>query len=143
MARVLVVEDDPWIAWMIADDLAERGYQVTTARDGADALKRLAAARPDAIVLDLMMPGINGWEFVERYQQRTGGRAIPIVIVSAARAVSRSLEHKGVRQFLPKPFDLEQLARSVAEAVASSAAPPPTAAQHAPGAQEPSAVVHP
>jgi CheY-like chemotaxis protein len=123
MARVLVVEDDAWIAWMIADDLADRGYQVSTARDGAEALRRLEAARPDAIVLDLMLPGINGWQFVERYQQCTGGWAIPIVIVSAARAVPRSLEHKGVRHFLPKPFDVEQLARSVAEAVASTVVP--------------------
>src|ERR687884_1972849 len=106
MARVLVVEDDPWIAWMIADDLAERGYQVTTARDGADALKRLAAARPDAIVLDLMMPGINGWEFVERYQQRTGGRAIPIVIFSAGRGGFRTPQHKSGGPVLPKPFGL-------------------------------------
>jgi CheY-like chemotaxis protein len=142
MARVLVVDDDAWIAWMIADDLADRGYEVATARNGAEALKCLAAAPPDAIVLDLMMPGITGWEFVERYQQRTGGRAIPIVIVSAARAVPRSLEHKGVRHFLPKPFDLEQLARSVAEAVASSAAPRLVAAPQAPGAKEPSALAH-
>ena len=119
MARVLVVEDDAWIAWMIAADLAERGYQVSTARDGAEALRRLKATRPDAIVLDLMLPKMNGWDFVERYQEHTGGRAIPIVVVSAAGAVPRSLERRGVRQFLAKPFDVEQLARSVAEAVVS------------------------
>ena len=140
MPHVLVVDDDPWIAWMIADDLSERGYQVTTARSGAEALKRLEAERPHAIVLDLMMPGINGWDFVERYQQRTDGRPIPIVVVSAARAVPRSFEHKGVRQFLPKPFDLEQLARSVAEAVAASAAPHLIADEQAPGAKESSAL---
>ena len=120
MARVLVVEDDAWIAWMITDDLAERGYEVSTARDGAEALRRLKTTRPDAIVLDLMLPGMNGWDFVERYQERTGGRVIPIVVVSAAGAVPRSLEARGVRHFLPKPFDLEQLARSMAEALASA-----------------------
>ena len=75
MARVLVVEDDAWIAWMIADDLADRGYEVSTARDGAEALRCLKITRPDAIVLDLMLPGMNGWDFVERYQERTGGVA--------------------------------------------------------------------
>ena len=75
MVRVLVVEDDAWRAWMIADDLAERGYAVSTARDGAEALRRLAAARPDAIVLDLMLPKMHAWDFVERYQERTGGVA--------------------------------------------------------------------
>ena len=57
---------------------------------------------------------------VERYQERTGGRVIPIVVVSAAGAVPRSLERRGVRHFLPKPFDVEQLVRSVAEALAAA-----------------------
>ena len=77
MARVLVVEDDTWIAWMIADDLADRGYDVSTAHDGAEALRRLETTRPDAIVLDLMLPKMNGWDFVERYQERTGGGRDP------------------------------------------------------------------
>jgi CheY-like chemotaxis protein len=93
--------------------------EVSTAGNGAEALRRLEAARPDAIVLDLMLPKINGWDFVERYQERTGGRVIPIVVVSAAGAVPRSLERRGVRHFLPKPFDVEELARSVADALAS------------------------
>jgi DNA-binding NtrC family response regulator len=63
---------------------------------------------------------MNGWDFVERYQERTGGRVIPIVVVSAAGAVPRSLERRGVRHFLPKPFDVEQLARSVADALAAA-----------------------
>jgi CheY-like chemotaxis protein len=119
VARVLVIEDDAWIAWMIADDLAERGYEVSTAGNGAEALRRLEAARPDAIILDLMLPKMHGWDFVERYQERTRGRVIPIVVVSAAGAVPRSLERRGVRHFLPKPFDVEELARSVADALAS------------------------
>lgn len=120
MTRILVIEDDAWIAWMIADDLADRGYDVKTARDGAEALRCLKSARPDAMVLDLMMPRMNGWDFVERYQERTGGRVIPIVIVSAAGAVPRSLKRRGVCNFLSKPFDVEELARSVADAVAST-----------------------
>jgi CheY-like chemotaxis protein len=120
MPRVLVIEDDAWIAWMIADDLADRGYEVSRARDGAEALRRLQPVGPDAIVLDLMLPKINGWDFVERYQERTGGRVIPIVVVSAAGAAPRSLERKGVRHFLSKPFDVEELARSVADALAST-----------------------
>ena len=120
VARVLVIEDDAWIAWMIADDLADRGYEVSTARDGAEALRRLRPARPDAIVLDLMLPRVNGWDFVERYQERTGGRVIPIVVVSAAGAVPRLPGRKGVRNFLSKPFDVEELARAVADALAST-----------------------
>ena len=119
MPRVLVIEDDAWIAWMIADDLTDRGYEVSTARDGAEALRRLQPVRPDAIVLDLMLPGMNGWDFVERYHERTGGRVIPIVVVTAACAEPGSLERRGVRHFMRKPFDVEELARSLADALAS------------------------
>ena len=114
--RVLVVEDDLSIAWVICDDLTERGHQVVLADNGLEALKRVEEARPDAIVLDLMMPFMHGWDFVERYQERTGGEVIPIIVVSAARAVPRSLEDRGVRGYLAKPFDLEDLARSLEEA---------------------------
>jgi CheY-like chemotaxis protein len=121
VARVLVVEDDAWIAWIVAEDLAERGYEVTTARDGAEALRRLGHARPDVIVLDLMMPGLNGWDFIDRYQDTTAGTEIPIVVVSASGSGSKSLGARGVRQFLPKPFDLEELASSVADSVPAAA----------------------
>src|SRR6266702_3485367 len=65
---VLVVEDDPWIQWMIADDLADRDYDVKTASDGVEALAQLAEGRPDVIVLDLILPRSSGWDVVERYR---------------------------------------------------------------------------
>jgi len=57
---VLVVEDDPWIQWMIADDLADRGYEVITAQDGLEALAHVTEIQPDVIVLDLMLPRSSG-----------------------------------------------------------------------------------
>jgi twitching motility two-component system response regulator PilH len=112
---VLVVEDDPWIAWMVADELADRGCEVSMAGDGAEALHQIEESRPDVIVLDLMLPRMHGWDFVEQYQQHTGGTRLPIIVVSAAGAVPRSLEKRGVRHYLRKPFDLEELAQCVAD----------------------------
>jgi twitching motility two-component system response regulator PilH len=114
VTHVLVVEDDPWIAWMVADELTDRGCQVSMAGDGTEALHQLEESRPDVIVLDLMLPTMHGWDFVERYQQHTGGTRLPIIVVSAAGAVPRSLEKRGVRHYLRKPFDLEELANCVA-----------------------------
>jgi CheY-like chemotaxis protein len=112
---VLVVEDDPWIQWMIADDLADRGYEVTTARDGVEALKRIGEMRPDVIVLDLMLPRSDGWQFTQRYQRLTGGEVIPIVVVSGTRRPDLPDAAVGVLRSLPKPFDIEELARAVAQ----------------------------
>src|SRR5262249_18358315 len=85
MTCVLVVEDDRGIQWMIADDLADRGHTVLTACDGKEALECLRGTRPEVIVLDLVLPRVDGWEFARRYRTITGGSAIPIVVVSAAR----------------------------------------------------------
>ena len=115
MTCVLVVEDDPWIQWMIADDLADRGYEVITAQDGVEALERIGEIRPDVLVLDLMLPRSDGWELAERYRALTGGEPIPIVVVSAARNADLPDASRGVRRYLPKPFDIEELARAVAQ----------------------------
>lgn len=115
LTRVLVVEDDPWIQWMIADDLADRGHEIITAYDGVEALERIGEARPDIIVLDLMLPRSDGWELTRRYQAVTGGEVIPILVVSAARTPDLPDASRGVCRHLRKPFDMEELARAVVE----------------------------
>jgi DNA-binding response OmpR family regulator len=117
--RVLVVEDDASIAALIADELACAGFDVVLAANGADAMAELDNSRPDAIVLDLMLPVVHGWAFIEQYREHTGGAPIPIIVVSAAGAVTRSMESLGVCHFLPKPFLPEELGRLVAEVVAA------------------------
>src|ERR1043166_5267607 len=102
MARVLVVEDDMPIATMIADELGDAGHLVDVVANGADALDSLSEYRPDVVGLDLMLPRVHGWDFVERYRDITQGEDIPIVVVSAAGAITRSMETLGVRRFLPK-----------------------------------------
>lgn len=119
MARVLLVEDDDAIATSIADELGDAGHLVDVVANGADALDCLRGYRPDVVVLDLMLPRLHGWDFVERYRDFTGGVEIPIIVVSAAGAVTRSMEARGVRRFLPKPFDMQDLSNAVADLVES------------------------
>jgi CheY-like chemotaxis protein len=111
---VLVVEDDPWIQWMIADDLADRGHTVMVAHDGLEALELVARARPDVIVLDLMLPSLDGWQFAERCTSAAGGRQVPIVAVTASREPMLPAGSREFRRCLRKPFDMEELARTVA-----------------------------
>jgi two-component system, OmpR family, alkaline phosphatase synthesis response regulator PhoP len=118
MARVLVVEDDRPIAEVIADDLGDAGHLVDVVGNGAEALETLGTYRPDVVVLDLMLPVLHGWEFVERYRGHTSGEELPIVVVSAAGAVTRSMEARGVRRFLPKPLVLDELRRAIQDVLA-------------------------
>src|ERR671933_1010769 len=118
MARVLVVEDDTPIATHIADEVSHAGHLVGVVSNGADALESLQADRPDVIVLDLMLPVMHGWAFIERYREVTHGQEIPIVVVSAAGAVTRSMEALGVRRFVPKPFEVADLVDTVEDILA-------------------------
>jgi CheY-like chemotaxis protein len=133
LTYVLVVEDDPWIQWMIADDLRDRGYQVVSASDGAEALKRLGEVRPDVMVLDLMLPRSDGWELAHQYLSVTGGEVIPIVVVSAACSRQPPEAALGVRRYLRKPFDIEELASAVAECSGHERSRPQVVGAGAPG----------
>ena len=88
-SSVLVVEDDPWIQWMVADDLVDRAHSGLTSCDGEEALARLRKSRPN-IIVDV------GWEFADRYRAITGGSAIPIVVVSAARNPNLPTASRGI-----------------------------------------------
>jgi len=115
---VLVVEDDASIRDVITDVLEDKGFRVMTAANGSDALEQLDKARPDAMVLDLLMPVMHGWAFMEAYIERTEGAAIPIVVLSVNPALPRSYARLGVRRVVSKPFDVDELLQAVEEACA-------------------------
>ena len=110
--RVLVVDDDPVIRATVADVLLDEGYLVDQAADGAEALRLAIQFLPDAIVLDLMMPVLDGWAFVDRFRMVPHADEVPIVVMSATHGLSQSAERlraMGVRAVVAKPFDLEAL----------------------------------
>jgi CheY-like chemotaxis protein len=111
---VLVVDDDPDILEAICEILAMEGYRVAQARHGAEALARVAAERPDLILLDLMMPVMDGVAFAEALRTRHPG-GIPTLVISADANPERAGGLQA-RAFLAKPFDLETLLAQVAAA---------------------------
>jgi CheY-like chemotaxis protein len=117
---VLVVEDDESIRNVITDVLEERGYRVMAAANGAEALQRLEAGRPDAMVVDLLMPVMHGWDLMECYVERMGGPPIPIVVVSVNPALPRSFNRWGVRGVVAKPFQVDELLAQVEQALAAA-----------------------
>jgi CheY-like chemotaxis protein len=107
VARVLAVDDDHVIRGLLEINLQLEGHDVVTAVDGRDALDQVAADPPDLILLDLMMPNVNGWEVLQRLKTDDTTRAIPIVVLSA-RAMEADIRRGydlGVDVYVTKPFD--------------------------------------
>ena len=115
--RILVVEDDPMIGGLIADILEEEGFEPVVVRDGREALRRVHAAQPDAITLDLALPGVDGRAVLRRLWQ-DGTVGVPVVVVSAATEKLSREERRRVSSTLRKPFDVPELVRAVNHAVA-------------------------
>ena len=109
MVSVLVVDDERDIREAVSEVLVDEGYQVLGAGDGAEALEQSRAHRPDVILLDLMMPGMNGWEFRAAQQADPDLGNIPVIVLSALGRVS-GLD---AAEFLQKPFELDQLLTAV------------------------------
>jgi CheY-like chemotaxis protein len=112
MPHILVVEDDEAIRGLVSEVLRDDGYQVCEAANGLEALGHIARARPDLIVLDLMMPVMDGWTFVEKCRTKRCCEDVPIVVTSASHDLPRTAERLrsfGVRSCLAKPFDVDGL----------------------------------
>ena len=116
---VLVVDDDPEIVTMVSMRLTKRGYNVVTANDGNEALEAARRERPALIVLDVMMPGKNGWEVVRALKQDPVTEKVKIVMLTAigeqVNAMTSSLY--GADAFIDKPFDFAVLEKTVAKLV--------------------------
>src|SRR5438094_10247339 len=101
--RVLIVDDDAPTRLLLIDLL--EGYEVQEAADGAEALARLATWPPDVILLDAVMPGVDGRAFARAYQQTPGPHA-PIVLITGAAGARQRVAEEGADAYLVKPFDL-------------------------------------
>ena len=111
-ASVLVVEDDPDLLALVEMVLEDAGYRVRTAPEGRAALRAVEAEMPAVILLDMRMPGMNGWDFAREFRSRHG-RACPIVVVTAAENARRRAEEIGAEGWLSKPFAIDEVLSTV------------------------------
>ena len=124
VARILVIDDDADIREAVSEVLSFEGHEVWSAAEGEEGLVRCRQVRPDLVLLDLMMPGMNGWDFLNSLRRDEALGRTPVLVMSALGRVPEL----PVSGFLPKPFGLDAL---VAVVRAASDLPRNGAGSHA------------
>jgi DNA-binding response OmpR family regulator len=122
--RILIVDDDPVIVRLLQINFRLDGYEVDTASRGEEALERVRVHRPDVVVLDVMMPGIDGWEVCRRLKETPGAKHLPVIFLSArAQDEDRQRGYAlGVDEYVTKPFDPAHLVEIVRRSLAKRSA---------------------
>jgi DNA-binding response OmpR family regulator len=133
-ATILVVEDDPSLLAGLALNLRKAGYRIRTAADGTAALASLESERPDLVLLDLMLPGVDGLEILSRI--RSSDASLPVVVLTALGGEDDKIRglDVGANDYVTKPFSIAELiarVRAALRARAAAAADPPHRRLHA------------
>ena len=113
--RILVIEDEPDILEVMEYNLRREGYRVTGVRDGEEGLERIRREFPDAVLLDLMLPGLDGLELCRRVKNDPNLRAIPVIMVTAKGEVDDVVAglEAGADDYIAKPFRPRELVARV------------------------------
>jgi two-component system, chemotaxis family, chemotaxis protein CheY len=116
---VLVIDDDPQVRVILSDALRAEGYCVATAENGDSGMAILDGGRVDAVILDLVMPVMDGWNFLAMRRSYALGTQIPVVIVSGSLVdgALAALQELGVYAWFAKPFDLPELLECIANII--------------------------
>jgi len=106
-ARLLVVDDDARNRDLLARRLARRGFEVDTARDGVDGLRQIDTVEYDLVILDVMMPGMNGFEVLERVRRKHSMSELPVILATALANSADTVEglQRGANDYVTKPLD--------------------------------------
>ena len=117
--KILVVDDEQQLAMAVKIRLQSRGYQVATANDGQQALAAIEADRPDLVILDVLMPVMDGYSCMREINSRFGRGQIPIIILTARDRMKDLFDLEGIADYVVKPFDHEDLLTRIERALKS------------------------
>ena len=107
--KILVVDDEQQLALAVKIRLQSRGYQVMIANDGQEALEIVDKEPPDLVILDVLMPVMDGYTFLRELNTRVGRGKVPVIILTARDRMKDLFEVEGIEDYIVKPFDYEDL----------------------------------
>lgn len=113
--KVLVADDEPTIRRLVSRTLTGKGFEVVEAADGEEALMKVTTDKPDVVILDVMMPKLDGWEVRDAMRRDPNLKEIPIIILSAVGEFEDQLRglESGAEDYITKPFAPEELVEAV------------------------------
>ncbi len=117
--NILVIEDDPSVRTLLSKALCARGYAVETCEDGLAGLTRLEAVSPDLIIVDIMMPRLDGMTFVRAIKGHAHTQPIPVIFLTAKNDPKTMIQgiNLGARFYVTKPFQIDELLTKVEKAL--------------------------
>ncbi len=116
--KVLIVDDERELVEVLAFRFQSTGaFSVETAQDGLSALRKVSSFKPDVVLLDLLMPVMDGWEFCRRLRENPATRRLPVIVMTAAQSgeAEERARQAGVCQVVFKPFDDHRLVQLMAQ----------------------------
>lgn len=119
--HILVIEDEPSVQTLLRKQLAASGFQVSVANDGLDGLVKLETIKPNLILCDMMMPNLDGVEFVRAIKQHLETQKIPVIFLTAKTDPRSMIDgiNVGARFYVTKPFQMDDLLGKIKKALAS------------------------
>jgi len=127
MARILVVDDEKDIRNLLRQVLEHAGYQVETAANGREALEMVERSLPDLMLLDIMMPELDGWEVCRQVKSKQRTKHLPVILLTVRNQPLDKIvgtEVVGADDYITKPFDLDDLLARVEQRLKAASAPP-------------------
>ncbi|MFC1646428.1 response regulator transcription factor [Candidatus Omnitrophota bacterium] len=115
MSKILIIDDEPQLIGMLRASLEANGYKVISAPDGEEGLKQASMEKPDLILLDIMMPGMDGLEVLTRLKNDLETNSIPVIMLTAKGGTSAIMEAQRsfATDYVIKPFETEHLLRLI------------------------------
>ena len=120
--KILVIDDEPDILKLISAHLTASGYDVSTAENGKDGLSKVIISDPDLIILDSLMPVMNGMQFMQKYEENERMRKIPVIVISARESVRDFFKDLLIKDFMVKPLDMAVLLVRIGQLVGNKGA---------------------
>jgi CheY-like chemotaxis protein len=111
--KILIIDDDPTLIKVVHSLLRSKGYEVAVAFDGQEGLEAVTKEKPDLIVLDVQMPGMNGYTFVLELKKLVDIKVIPIIVLTVKDEMAGFFSAEGIRDYIIKPFQPEALLTTI------------------------------